>query len=562
MKHCPECNKNYADLTLSFCLNDGTPLIYGEAVAEPATAILHDTGTPGEAPTRAQIHTTTGADDDDVHRESAGSNGVGRLLIIAVLFALSVIAGFAGYWYFKSTGAGPINSIAVMPFVNDGQNPELEYLSDGMTETLMNSLSQLPGLSVKARSSVFRYKGKDTDAQTIGKDLGVQALLNGRVVKRGDALTLFLELVDTNTGDRVWGEQYTEPIANLIDLQNDIARDVSQKLSLKLSGADQKKLGKNSTENAEAYQLFLQGRYFLNKRTPEAFRQAIPFFEQALAIDPNYALAHTGLADSYALLAIYQGGSPPKETLPKAREAAQKALSLDSELAEAHASLGQILDASFDFIGAEKSFQRAIELNPNYASAHQWYAELLAEVGRYDEALAKIQRALDLDPVSLIINRIKGRILIFAGKVDEGIEQAKWTATLDPNFPAVHRDLAMAHEIKGNYAESVEEFAKAMELTGDKSNAVRARESYSRGGWNGFLRAVTDESHRSPLLTPVNMSLLHIALGNKDAAIKELNRAYDERTTNLRELKADPRFDTIRDDPRFQELYRKIGIPE
>ena len=567
MKHCPECNKNYADATLSFCLDDGSPLVYGQAVDEPATAFLHKTDASGDAPTRSQIHTTTGADvEDQPSLEPDPKNKDRRLkkslLPVAGLLIVITLGGFVGYRYLSLSGSGEINSMAVMPFVNDGQNPDLEYLSDGMTETLMNSLSQLPGLSVKARSSVFRYKGKETDAQTIGEELGVQAILNGRVVKRGDDLTLFLELVDTKTGDRAWGEQYTEPIVNLIALQNHIARDVSQKLSIKLSGADQKRLGKNYTENAEAYQLYLQGRFYLNKRTPEAFRNAIPFFERAIAVDAGYALAYTGLSDSYALLSSYQGGLPPMEASPKAKEAALKALSLDNDLAEAHESLAHVLaDYDFDFPGAENEYKRAISLNPNLASAHQWYGELLTAQGKFDEGLFEIQRALDLDPLALVINFVKGRSLILSGKVDEGIEQLKRTSALDQSFPFAHVVLSDAYQIKGNYSESVEEFALAMELGGDKNTARLARESFSKAGWTGFLRAMTDPTIQSPFLDTFTRSIFHATLGERDAAIRELNRAYDERNSGLSFLKADPRFNSLRDEPRFEELYRKVGLP-
>jgi TolB-like protein/Tfp pilus assembly protein PilF len=449
-----------------------------------------------------------------------------------------------------------------MPFVNDGQNPDLEYLSDGIAESLMNSLSQLPGLSVKARSSAFRYKGKEADVQTIGKELGVQAVLNGRVVKRGDGITIFLEMVDTNTGDRTWGEQYSEPVADLINLQSRIARDVSQKLSIKISGADQKKLGKNYTANAEAYQLYLQGRFFLNKRTPEAFRNAIPLFEQAIAIDSKYALAYAGLSDSYALLANYPGGLRPKDGMPKAKDAALKALELDNELAEAHESLAHVLDQhEFNWAAAESEYKRAIALNPNLASAHQWYSELLTAFGRSDESLAETQRALDLDPLSLIINMVKGRNLLMAGRADEAIDQLKRTVALDPSFPAVHGVLADAYQIKGSYAESAEEFARQAELAGEKDTAQLARESFSKGGWTGYLKAMTDKSHQSQFFDPFTRSIFYIALGDRDAAITELQSAYEARNGAISFLKVEPRFSAIRDDPRFKELYARVGLP-
>jgi TolB-like protein len=443
VKRCPVCHREYADETLNFCLDDGTALLEGPAWGNEATAILAP-----EAST--QVHNVkTGSSKNAAATTSAIAKPDRKLIVGVVGILIVALAAVVTYWLYGHRASNQIDSIAVMPFVNDSQAPELEYLSDGIAESLMNSLSQLPGLSVKARSSAFRYKGKETDAQTIGKELGVQAILNGRVVKRGDNLTLFLELVDTNSGDRKWGEQYSEPIADLISLQNRIARDVSQKLSIKLSGADQKKLGKSYTANAEAYQLYLQGRFFLNKRTPEAFRNAIPLFEQAIAIDSNYALAFAGLSDSYALLANYPGGLPPKEGMPKAKDAALKALQLDSELAEAHESLAHVLDQhEFDWAAAESEYKRAIALNPNLASAHQWYSELLTAFGRHDESLSETQRALDLDPLSLIINMVKGRNLLLADRVDEAIEQLKRTAALDPSFPAVHGVLADAYRSK------------------------------------------------------------------------------------------------------------------
>lgn len=565
MKHCPECNKNYADPTLSFCLQDGAPLIFGPAIEEPETALLSETSGRRDDLTEALGNPTEQA---NVSRGLAKETlpGLGHrnrnLTMGAIAIAIVFVCAFVGYRYLAAAGSQQISSIAVMPFVNDSQNPELEYLTDGMTETLMNSLSQLNGLNVKARSSVFRYKGKEADVQTIGKELGVQAILNGRVVKRGENLTLFLELVDASTGNRTWGEQYTEPVTNLISLQNHIAKDVSQKLSIKMSGTDQKKLGKNYTANAEAYQLYLQGRFFLNKRTPEAFRNAIPLFEQAIAMDPNYALAITGLSDSYALLANYPGGLPPKEAMPKAKDAALKALELDNELAEAHESLAHVLDQhEFNWAAAEGEYKRAIALNPNLASAHQWYSELLTALGRHDEALAETQRAIDLDPLSLIINLVKGRNLLLAGRVDDAIDQLKRAIALDPSFPAVHAVLADAYQIKGSYAESVEEFARQAELAGERDTAELARQAFAKGGWNGYLKAMTDPSHRSQFLEPFTRSIFYGALGDRDAMIRELQTAYEDRNGSMSFIKVDPRFSSVREDPRFKELYAKVGLP-
>ena len=580
MKRCPQCNRAETDEALKFCRVDGATLVdeSGSLGSESSTAQLGSAANSSEIHTSMLPHKT----DAGVSRATGPTTALpqqtpppattgslakpkSRKAIVIAVVITSVFAAVAAMVvnsYRSRLSGTAINSIAVMPFVNESGNADVEYLSDGMTETLMNSLSQLSGLSVKARSSAFRYKGKETDAQTIGKELGVQAILNGRVVKRGDNLALFLELVETNTGNRIWGEQYNEPIANLLTLQNHIARDVSQKLSNRLSGADQKKLTKNYTKNAEAYQLYLQGRYLLNKRTPEAFRTSIPFFERALASDPNYALAHTGLADTYALLGVYGGGLPPHEAMPKAKAAAQKALALDPDLAEAHESLAHVLsDYEFDFAGAEQEYKRAIELNPNLASAHQWYGEMLTESGRFEEGMAEIQRALDLDPLSLINNRVKGRNLIFAGKFDQGIEQIKRTVALDVSFPAPHGDLAMVYQIQGKYAESVDELAIQMELLGDKSNSALVKESFSKGGWRAFLMLMTDKSHRFPTLTAFELANFYISLGDKESAISSLKKAYDEGTSDFRSIKVDPRYDPIRNDPRVQELYRKAGLP-
>lgn len=560
MKRCPQCNRVESDDALTFCRIDGTQLVRESGTAGEVAVTRQNGSSLGTSETETRILPQATSPSGGILNQFV--SGKRSLSIGAIALLLVAVLGIGGYWFYANRAESQVRSIAVLPFVNDGQNPDLEYLSDGMTETLMNSLSQLPGLSVKARSSVFRYKGKETDAQTMGKELGVQAILNGRIVKRGDSLTLFLELVDTSTGDRKWGEQYTEPIANLITLQNHIARDVSQKLSIKMSGADQKKLSKNYTENVEAYQLYLQGRYYLNKRTPEAFRNAIPFFERALASDPNYALAHTGLADSYALLGIYGGGLPPRVAMPKAKDDALKALELDPDLAECHESLAHVLsDYEFDFAGAEKEYKLAIGLNPNLASAHQWYGEMLTELGRFEDGMAEIQRALDLDPLSLIINRVKGRNLVFSGKIDQGIDQLKRTVTLDSSFPAPHGDLAMAYQIKGEYGESVKELAIQMDLLGDKSSAALASESFSKGGWKGFLLAMTDKFHRSPILSSFDLANFYIALGEKDAAINAVGKAYDDRSSDFRSLKVDPRYDPIRDDPRIQEFCRKAGLP-
>jgi len=481
-------------------------------------------------------------------------------VILSVLLFVSI---GLGYWFFSNRSANTkqIESIAVMPFVNESGNSDVEYLSDGMTESLISSLSQIPNLNVKARSSVFRYKGKETTAQTVGKELNVRAILNGTVVQRGQDLALHIELIDAQTESVLWSADYKQPMANLVSLQSDITRDVSNKLKTKLSGAEEQKLAKNYTENTEAYQLYLKGRFYWNKRTGKDLQKAIEYFQQAITVDPNYALAYAGLADAYALLSPYLA-APPREVMPKARETARKALMLDDQLVEAHAALGLILNTyDYDFVGAEREFKRAIELNPNYATAHQFYGELLTYLDRRDEADAEFRRALELDPLSLIINRQYGESLLYARKYEASIAQLKKTLDLDSNFAAAHVSLSLAYQLTGKYPETIEEYAKFQELIGEKQNAALIRQSFAEGGWSGFLRTMTGENRLSNA-TPYTLATWYAKLGEKDKAFEELNKSYEIREYFLVLLKVDPRFDDLRSDPRFQDLLRKAGFPQ
>ena len=334
-----------------------------------------------------------------------------RLAVLGVLIILMSAAGYVAYRSLFSNKSQPIDSIAVMPFTNDSGNGEVEYLSDGMTETLINSLSQLPNLSVKARSSVFRYKGKEVDPQKVAAELSVQAILTGRVVQRGDDLTLYLSLVDARNGNQIWGEQYNRKLKDLVVLQQEIARDVSSKLRLKLSGPEVQKLAKNYTENVEAYQLYLKGRYHVFKLTPPEIQTGISYFQQAIQNDPSYALAYVGLANGYRAL-VLSADLPSTEVFPKAKAAAQKAVEIDDTLAEAHAILGfTIFWYDWDWKEAESQFKRALELNPDSADSHFAYSTLLSATGRHTEGLAEMKRARELDPLSPVINATEGLYL-------------------------------------------------------------------------------------------------------------------------------------------------------
>ena len=571
MKRCPKCNRVETDDGLAFCRVDGAALISdsGSFSANAGTAKFESGQSSGEIETSILPHTTDAAMSRATAPPLEQPTGATReltrpkrsALIAGALLAAALLA-VAGYFHLTRKEKAAIESIAVLPFVNESGNTDVEYLSDGMTETLIGSLSQLPNLNVKARSSVFRYKGKEMDVRKIAGELNVQAILTGRVLQRGEQLLLSLELVDGKTENAIWSERYARNQSDLVSLQSEIARDVSNKLRMKLSGADEQKLAKNYTENAEAYQLYLKGRFYWNKRTPDNFRKAIEYFNQALITEPNYALAYTGLADSYALLAIFSGGEPPREMMPKAKDAALKALSLDNNLAEAHAALGQILhNYDYDFDTAQREYKRAIELNPNYSPSHQWYSELLTGLGRHEDALGEMRKALEIDPLSLIINRMYGEILFYARQYDASIAQLKKTVELDANFPGAHNGLYRPYHLKGNYAESVEELAKWSELVGGQQEASLMRESFAKGGWQGFLRAMTGTRRPSSLKLYV-VATFYAALGEKDEAIRELNEAYDKQESDFIWLKVDPLMDPLRDDPRFQDLMRRIGLSQ
>lgn len=478
---------------------------------------------------------------------------------LLVLLLSAVVLSYLIWLRQPSHAAAPVESIAVLPFVNESGNADVEYLSDGMTESLINSLSQLPRLSVKARSSVFRYKGKDTTPQTIATELSVQAILTGRVVQRGDNLTLYLSLVDSRNGNQLWGAQYNRKSAELLSLQSEIARDVANKLRMTLSGNDEKKVAKNYTTNAEAYQLYLRGRFHQRKNTPQELQKAIEYFQQAITLDSHFPLAYAGLAFAYAPLSDL-ASLQPRELMLKAKEAALQALSLDDQSGEAHTALGCILYAyDYDFAGAEREFKHAIELNPNDLDAHGAYGDLLTCLGRHEESLVEVRRAVEIDPLSLGANCQYGESLSFARRYDEAIAQLKKTLELDDSYWLTHYYLAITYNMKGDYAESVAERVKIHELFSRTQTAALIRESFARGGRQGFLRAMTGK--RGPInLAPYIVATFYVELGEKDKALAILNQMYKEHNCELILLKVDPRLDPLRDDPGFQDLLRRVGF--
>jgi TolB-like protein/Tfp pilus assembly protein PilF len=508
------------------------------------------------------ISTSTGIPQSSPAATAPASRSLIQYLI-AIAAVVLVLAGAGFLWWALRPSA--LRSIAVLPFVNATQDPNTDYLSDGITESIINSLARLPDFSVMSRSSVFRYKGPDIDPQKAGRELKVQAVLLGRLVRRGDQLSVSTELVDAGTNRQIWGEQYNRKLTDIQSIQEDIAQEISDKLRIRLSGEDKKRLVKHHTENSEAYALYLQGRYQWNKRSLEGMQRAIEFFQQAINQDPRYALAYAGLADSYALLADYNV-LPAREVMPRAKTAAMKALEIDDTIAEAHASLGWAdLTLDWDWAGAEKEFKRSIELNPNYATAHQWYAEYLTVRGRPEEARASVKRAMDLEPASLPINVALASTLYYARRNDEAIEQSRRAIVMDPQFVGAHLFLGRAYEQKGAYSEAIAELQQALKLSeGDSNELAALGRAYARAGdaaeARKILQDLIDRSTRT-YVQPMSIAAIHGALGNKDDAFQSLRKSLGDRSIWLIYLKVDPAFDNLRQDPRFADVVRQVGLP-
>jgi TolB-like protein/Tfp pilus assembly protein PilF len=532
MKRCPQCHRIETDDALAFCRADGTALIIDSSSIdqEAGTVKLGSGPVAPETATGILPHTT----DANINRgtapttvlpaQSPSSTTSGltkpkrRKTVIAVAVILTAVVAAAAAIMVNSYGSRnsgkSIQSIAVMPFVNASGNADLDYLSDGMTETLIKSLSQLPNLNVKARSTVFRYKGKETDARTIGKELGVQALLNGRVIQRGEQLLLNLELIDAQTENVIWTDQYDRKQTDVVSLQNEIARDVSSKLKTKLSGADQQKLAKTYTTDSEAYRLYLQGRFYLNKRVGKEFEKAEGYFQQAIAKDPNFALGYVGLAEFIS-----------ERDRPKAKGYIMRALALDNQLSDAHATLGYQLMLDYDFAASERELKRAIELDPNNARAYQLNGSRLIMIGLYDQALASFDRAIEIEPTLPDIRNNRGGCLVAAGRIDDGIADIRKSMELDPTFPWTHSHISYVYRMKGDRATSVEERARAFELL-DRADQARAmRESFARSGWTAYLQEILSQDWGRLGTSRTRRASLLAELGEKEKAIASLNEA-------------------------------------
>ncbi len=458
-----------------------------------------------------------------------------------------------------------VDSLAVLPFVNVGGDADQDYLSDGLTERLIDTLSQLPKLRVMARSTVFRYKGRDADPLAAGRELAVRAVLTGRLQKHGDTLRIQAELVDVSTGFRLWGGQHQRALGNLLDVEDVIARELCELLRAKLAPPERQKMGKQHTQSVEAYQFYLKGRFFWNKWTPDGMRAAITLYERAIGQDPSYALAWGGIADAWGVLGNIKA-VPPAQAFPRAKSAALKALDLDPNLSEAHASLG-FLRRFFDWewSSAEREFQDAIRLNPGYATGRRWYGQFLSGMGRHDEAVAEVRVALDLDPLSVIIHTALGDVLFYARRYDESIATYGRALELDPDFVAGHTDLARALEHSGRIEEAIKSYEKGILLAGNSiaDPSIGLANALAVGGRRQEALDVLEELKRRrerQYVSPWGLASIYARLGDAGAALEWLERAYDEHDSTLVWLKVHPRFDALRTDSRFTALLEKMSL--
>ena len=492
---------------------------------------------------------------------AAASSSRRRAVLAAVGAVLLVGVAAVGYMVFGSRGS-TVDSVAVLPFAMAGGSGETEYLTDGITETLINGLTQLPGLRVSARSVVFRYKNKELDAQQAGHDLNVKAIVTGHVSVRGDRLVIQAELVNVADGSQMWGDQYNRPASDLLAVQDDIAREILDKIQPRLSGEERQRATKRHTDDPAAYQTYLQGRYHWNKGTIAGYKKAIEYFQQAIAKDPKYALAYAGLADSYLSL-----GSYFVEAVGEAKGAAEEALRIDPNLAEAHIALGHIkLLLDWDWPAAEKSFTTGLSLNPASALAHTQYAMYLATVGRVSDAIAEVRRAQDLDPLSPIVNSDLGWYLLYAGNVGEAVTQFRKTLEFDANSVSAHRGLGIALSQQGQHDDALGHLKQALDLS-EKSPVVLGHigAAYAAAGKRAEAEAASRdlESLSARQYVPSTaMATIATAMGDRTRALGLLEKAYDEHDFAISQIGVAPWFAPLRTEPRFVKLLEKLGLPK
>jgi serine/threonine protein kinase/tetratricopeptide (TPR) repeat protein len=496
------------------------------------------------------------------HKKSVFAVGIATLLVAAGL-------GFGTYRWLSTGSSNSIDSLAVLPFTNVTADPNAEYLSDGFTESLIGSLSRLPNLTVRPRSSVFRYKAKDVDVldvQKVATDLQVAAVLTGRVTQHGDSLLVSAELIDTRKNRSLWSEQYDRKLSDALSVQREISAEIAAHLRARLTGEQKSQLTKGETSDPEAYQLYLKGRYYWDKRTPESLARAKELFQQAIERDPNYASAHVGLAEYYGVLPEYTY-TPTKDAMPKAKAAAERALAIDESKAEAHAIVGAAEDREWNWSAAESEFQRALELNPNDARTHVLYAIHLEFLGRLKEAFEQLRRATEIDPLNMNGIDNVAEAYLYARQYDRSIEEAKKIVEIDPTFANVHVHLSQAYLFMGKYDLWLDEWQKLTDLNNDledRALAKATKEEYSKSGFRGAVKRLVqlqEEQSKRIYIDPASIAGNYALMGEKDQAFVWLDRAGAEKSIFIDYLKMDPHFDSLRSDPRYANLLKQMGLP-
>jgi adenylate cyclase len=581
VKRCPQCHRVETDGTLKFCRADGAVLVDDSSSFsdETGTARLGSGSVATEVDTSVLPHRT----DAQVSRATGpttalppistgntgelNKRGPGKALIVAMVSVVVVAIAIGGYFVGgKLVAPGKdkaIESVAVLPFENKSGNADSEYLSDGLTESLIYRLSQLPGLKVSPTNAVLRYKGSQSDIEKIAKELDVDAVMSGRLTQRGDDMTISVELTNSRTNKLIWAEQYARKMSDLLATQREIATTVTQKLQLKLSGKETTGLTKRYTENNEAYQLYLKGRFFWNKRTPEGLKTAIEQFKAASEKDPNFALAYVGMADSY-LVGLYNTRGKEKEAIPMAKAYATKALAIDPSLAEAHATMGLVSTYLWEWAEAERHFKRSIELNPNYPSARHWYSRLLRPQGRFDEAFDQIMQAKKADELSVSISNNVAENLFEKGDIQGSIEEARRGIEISPAWTA-YRALANCYLRLDRKEDALANAKKSVELLngapalkvlgyvqaaiGNRSEALAiARELEAK-----FAKGEADGR---------DVAVVYAGLGENDKVFEWLEKDFQSHSSSIVELRSEVPFIPLRGDPRFKDLLKRMGLPE
>ncbi|MCM3903564.1 MAG: protein kinase [Pyrinomonadaceae bacterium] len=487
---------------------------------------------------------------------------LGASLILTLIIGATIALAYFGYsQYLNGSKRAGITSMAVLPFTNTGNDPEKEYLSNGISESLINRLSQLPGVKVIANSSSSRYNSKDADPQEVATALDVTAVITGRILQRGDNLLISVELIDGRDRTQLWGQQYNRKATDLLALQAEISREIAETLRLRLTAGQQQQLIKSGMVKPEAYELLLKGRFHSARGRIEDRKQAAEYFNQAIAADPAYALAYAELSDIYRSL-VSSGILDPKEYLPKAQAAAQKSLELDEGLAEAHYALANLKTYAWQWADAEAQYKRAIELNPNLALAHRWYASYLRIRGQHEQAVIEIKRARELDPLSPGVNATVGYLFFGARQYDQAIESLKKTLELHPNYPYAHLFLGFTYAAKGMYSDAIAAYQEAITLGLDTpSTQIHLGAAYARAGNREKAQAILKRLQPSKdSVSPGELAMLYTAMGEREQAFSSLEKAYETHDLNLQYLGVNPDFDPLRADPRFQDLLRRVGL--